>query len=471
MRELAGKLLVQLEYMHGRFQELKGLARDGALLLNTLKGSMPVYTADDLKAIRVSLNRNLCLPEATLATAPDAWTAIDQIVDTADIAIQCLRDTLEEHSDRRLDERIDSLSSLVEQFQLLDERLQDFPVEFSEQAITEQLLELRRELTEFKLRATSNLGVLSVERTAMRSRPTPPSTPPRPKKQFIHTRYSGLLIGEPRLSELGLETGLVDIRSPLTHQVLATYHEKTKGVWVVRDRTPPASAEPIAADVQRCINQGQALLDGLPAFLARARTHVNLADRAPFGIEYLYHQHARRLELARQGIEDALTQRNITESDTLSVPASIVTKALDSALADLYQQSNQLVQRTLKLRPPTVPGVEWLKRHNVIAIKKTVARRRIKSATPDYLDEYSISDRVTHEVLWYAHFHYSTHWTPDKAYLSGRLKTPVEHRLGAAADSPKGLSPAQTVDFYRSEISLEQARALFFERPKSESGS
>ena len=471
MRELAGKLLVQLEYMHGRFQELKGLARDGALLLNTLKGSMPVYTADDLKAIRVSLNRNLCLPEATLATAPDAWSAIDQIVDTADIAIQCLRDTLEEHSDRRLDERIDSLSSLVEQFQLLDERLQDFPVEFSEQAITEQLLELRRELTEFKLRATSNLGVLSVERTAMRSRPTPPSTPPRPKKQFIHTRYSGLLIGEPRLSELGLETGLVDIRSPLTHQVLATYHEKTKGVWVVRDRTPPASAEPIAADVQRCINQGQALLDGLPAFLARARTHVNLADRAPFGIEYLYHQHARRLELARQGIEDALTQRNITESDTLSVPASVVTKALDSALADLYQQSNQLVQRTLKLRPPTVTGVEWLKRHNVIAIKKTVARRRIKSATPDYLDEYSISDRVTHEVLWYAHFHYSTHWTPDKAYLSGRLKTPAEHRLGAAADSPKGLSPAQTVDFYRSEISLEQARALFFERPKSESGS
>lgn len=471
MRELAGKLLVQLEYMHGRFIELKSLARDGTLLLNTLKGSMPVYTTDDLKAIRVTLSRNLCLPENTLTTAPDAWAAIDHIVDTADIAIQCLRDTLEERSDRRLDERIDSLSNLVEQFQLLDERLQDFPVEFSEQAIPDQLLELRGELTEFQRRATSNLGVLSVERTAIRSRPTPPSTPPRPRKQFIHTRYSGLLIGEPRLNDVGLETGLVDIRSPLTQQILATYHEKVKGIWVVRDRTPPSSAEPADVDVQATINQGQALLDGLPAFLGRARTHASLADRAPFGIEYLYHQYARRLEQADHAIGQALTQRNITESDSLSAPASGVTRALDSALADLYQQSNQLVQRALKLHPPTVPGVEWLKRYNVINIKKTVTRRRIKSATPDYLDEYTISDRVTQEVLWYAHFHYSTNWTPDKAFLSARLKTPAEHSLGAAADTPKGLNRAQTVAFYRSEISLEQARALFFQQPKSESGN
>ena len=471
MRELAGKLLVQLEYMHGRFTELKGLARDGALLLNTLKGSMPVYTPDDLKAIRVSLTRNLCLPETSITRAPQAWVAIDQIVDTADIAIQCLRDTLEERSDRRLDERIDSLSSLIEQFQLLDERLQDFPVEFSEQAITDQLLELRGELNEFQRRATGNLGILSVERAVIRSRPTPPSTPPRPKKQFIHTRYNGLLIGEPRLSGVGLETGLVDIRSPLTHQVLATYHEKTKGVWVVRDRTPPPSAEPVPVDVQQSIDHGQALLDGLPEFLARARTHANVADRAPFGIEYLFHQHARQLELAGQGIEQALTQRNITESDTLSAPASVVTKALNSALADLYQQSNQLVQRTLKLRPPTVSGIEWLKRHAVISIKKTVVRRRIKSVKPDYLDEYTISDRATGLVLWYAHFHYSTNWTPDKAYLSARLKTPAEYRLGAAADTPKGLDRAETIAFYRSEISLEQARELFFERPKSESGN
>lgn len=471
MRDLSDKLLTQLNYMHGRFKELDSLARDGKLLLNILKGSMPVYTSDDLKALRVTLNRNLCLPRYTLTTQPKAWAQLDDVINTADIAIQCLRDTLEERSNRRLDERIDTLSSLIEQFQLIDERLEDFPVEVSEYAITDQLQELREELTDFQQRAISNLSVLSAERSLLKSRPTPPSTPPRPTKQFIHTRYSGMLIGEPRLTSLGLDTGLVDIRSPLTHQVLATYHEKTKGVWVKHDNTPPTEVEPAKVDLQDAINQGQALLDGLPAFFTRARTHAGISDRAPFGIEYLYHQHARQLEQAGEAVEQALTQHNITESDVLSIPASKVNKALDTALADLYQQSNQLVQRTLKQRPPTVSGLEWLKRHNVIAIKKTVTRRRIKSAKPDYLDEYTISDRATHEVLWYAHFHYSTNWTPDKAYLSARLKTPAQHALGAAADSPRGLTPQESIAFYRSEISLEQARELFFERPKSESGS
>ncbi|NCE84768.1 hypothetical protein [Pseudomonas sp. Q1] len=469
MRELTGALLVQLEYMHGRFRELKSLARDGAVLLDTLKSSMPVYSVDDLKAIRVSLSRNLCLPKDTLQTAPEAWSEIDNIIDTADVAIQCLRDTLEERSDRRLDERFDTLSNLVEQFQLLDERLQDFPVEYSAHAITDKLQELRGELSGFQRRAARNLGVLSAERGVLRSRPTPPSTPPRPLKQFIHTRYGGLLIGEPRLNEVGLETGLVDIRSPLTHQILATYHEKSKGVWVLHERAPSPSAEPAEVDLQLTINQGQALLDGLPAFQARARAHSNLADREPFGIEYLYHKHAQRLEKASNAIEQALTQHNITESNAMALPASEVTKAIDSALAQLYQQSNQLVQRALRSSPPTVTAVQWLKQHNTIAIKKTVNRRRIKSHTPDYLDEYTISDRVTREVLWYAHFHYSANWTPDKSMLSARLKTPAEHSLGAAADSPKGLNHQQAVAYYRSEISLQQARELFFERPKSES--
>lgn len=471
MRDLTGRLLIQLEYMHGRFTELKSLGKDGALLLSTLKSTMPVYTPDDLRAIRVTLNRNLCLPRYTFTTEPAAWVEIDRIIDTADIAVQCLHDTLKESSDRRLDERIDTLSNLIEQFQLIDERLQDFPVEFSENAITDQLLEVRGELTYLQRRAVKTLGVLSTQRSLFRSRPTPPSTPPRPAKQFIHTRYHGLLIGEPRLSSVGLETGLVDIRSPLTNQILSTYHEKSKGVWVVRERTPPPSREPVVLDIQLSINQGQALLDGLPTFLARAKTHANQADRAPFGIEYLYHQHARQLEQAISTIEQALTQHNITEIDVLSTSASGVTKALDAALIDLNQQSNQLVQRTLKAYPPTVSGLEWLKHHNVITIKKTQARRRIKGAKPDYLDEYTIIDRGNDKVLWYAHFHYSTDWTPDKAYLSARLKTPAEHALGAAADSTKGLDRKQAIAFYRSEISLEKARELFFDRPKSTSST
>lgn len=468
--ELTNNLLTQLQYMTGRFEELKRLGKTGSLHLADQQAKMPVHTIDTLMAFRVTLSRNLCLLEDTLSTAPGAWTQIDEIVNTADIAIRCLYDTLEEISQRRLDERIDSLSSLIEQFQILDERLQDFPVEFPKQAITEPLLELRKELTEFQRRAASNLGYLSQERTNLRSRPTPPSSPLRPQKRFIYTRFSGLLIGKPRLSDVGVETGLVDILSPLTNQVLATYHEKTDGVWVRREKTPPPSTESIALDVQTSINQGQALLDELPLFLAKARSHALFSERAPFGIEYLYHQHAQQLEHASSTIEHALTQHNITESDGLSVSASTVTKDLDTALKDLYQQSNQLVQRRLKLHPPTVSGVQWLERHKVISIKKeTVKRRRISRDPNDFLDEYSITDRTNGTVLWYAHFHYSADWTSDNAYQSARLITPAERSAGNTANLPAELTRAETVAFYRSEISVVQAERLFFNTSKTKS--
>ncbi|WLH79307.1 hypothetical protein PSH81_26960 [Pseudomonas sp. FP2335] len=467
---LTNELLAQIQYMDGRFMELKRLGKVGSLHLVDQRAKMPVYTSNSLKAFRVTLSRNLCLRAETLDTAQDAWAQIDQIINTADIAIQCLHDTLAEISERRLDERIDSLSSLIEQFQMLDERLQDFHVEFSEQALTNPLLELRRELTDFQRLATRNLGELSMERTAVRSRPTPPSSPLRPQKRFIYTRFNGLLIGEPRLSDVGLDTGIVDIRSPTTNQILATYHEKTEGVWVLRIKTPPPSAESIAVDVQTSIDQGQALLDELPVFLARARAQALFSDRAPFGIEYLYHQHALKLEHASNTIEHALTQQNITESSGHYASASKVNAALDTALKDLYQQSNQLVQRRLKLHPPTVTGVQWLERHKAITIKKeTVKRRMIPGNPKDFLDEYSITDRSNGTVLWYAHFHYSADWTSDNAYQSARLVTPTEQRAGNTSFMPPNLTRAETVAFYRSEISVAQAHMLFFQKstPKS----
>lgn len=465
LNTLNKEMIQHLTYMQTRFDELRKLANDGARLIRTTQGALPAYSSEDLKALQVAVARNLCLPQSTLATQPGAWTAIDQIVTTGEIAIQCLRDTLRDQNESRLDERIDTLSSLVEQFQLLDERLQDFPAEFSEQAIDSQLQELRDHLKTFRHRAAAQLGLLSAERDILKRRPTPPPTPPSPARKFIKTRYNGQLVGEPRLEDLSTQTWLVEIRSPLTHQVLATFHEKPKGIWVERVRIPTPSTTPI--DLQARIADGQALLDELPAFLERASTRAERPERTPFGIELLYHQHASRLERAVYAIEHALTQINISDTPA----ASEVRTALSQAITDLYQRANQQVLSALKQRSPTVTGVEWLKNHDAITIIKTLNRRRLKSPAPDYLDEYTLSDSQTHEVLWYAHFHYSTDWTPAKAYFSGRLKTAEERRLGAAADTPKGLTNAQKVAFYRSEISLRQAQALFFENPKAKSGT
>ncbi|MDQ0737636.1 dermonecrotic toxin domain-containing protein [Pseudomonas sp. W4I3] len=456
--DLSPQIIQHLDYIDTRFSQLRTLSIEGLELIRNTKRLLPAYTSDMLKALNVTVARDLCLDPRTVATTPMAWAAIDSIVDRAVLAIQCLQDTLEERSESRLDERIDSLISLIEQFKLVDERLQDFPEEFSDEALIEPIQRLREQIKAFNKQSSHNLALLTNERNMLRTRATPPPTPPRPKKKFISTRYYGVMIGEQRLTPIGLETDWVDIRSPLTEKIVATFHEKTPGVWV--EHLPPTSTSVSGVDLQTSINAGQTLLDQLPAFELRATAHANKPSRTAIGVEQMFHQHARRLEQASADIDEALTASNATESNTLS--AATVNKALNDEINSLNRQAKEHRLRISKLSPPTMTALEWLVRNGQLTIKKTVNRRRIKGETPDYLDEYAISERGSHQVLWYAHFHYSTHWTPNKSFISARLKTVAEQRLGAAADSVKGLDETQRVAFYSSEISLAQAQRVFF---------
>ncbi|OIN47830.1 hypothetical protein BLL37_10985 [Pseudomonas azotoformans] len=463
MVDLAQDMIGRLDYMNTRFDELRLLSKEGVTLIRDTKGTLPAYTREHLKALQVTLTRHLCLPKNTLTTASEAWSTIDAIIDSADIVIQCLTDTLQERSESRLDERIDTLGSLIGQFQILDERLSDFAETFNRNAQPERIRGLREHLSEFSLRASQNLALLIVDRDALRLRPTPPPTVPRPVTRFIRTHYDGIRIGEPRLTEIGLETDLVDIRSPITQKVIATYHEKTPGVWVERLRVPAKSKTLVTTPV--AISQGQALLDALPDFHSRADTLARQETRTPMGIEYLYHQHALRLEHASEAIDRALTHNNITDNESHS--ASTVNKALTDAIADMYRRSREHVLRLYKKLPPTIQNLEWLLAQNEVTIKKTLTRRKLRSPRPDFLDEYSITDRRSGQPLWYAHFHYSTAWTPAKYYIAARLKTVAEHLQGVAADTTVGLNEAERIDFYLSEIGLEPARRLFFEKKKT----
>lgn len=458
MSEMSKDMIARLERIQSGIKELKPLERDGLVLIQKIRKRLPVYSIDDLKTVQVTIARNLCLPESTLATQAEAWSTIDQIVDTADIAVRALRDTLDERSVARLDERIDSLNDLIEQFSVIDERLEDFKDSYTTHVLESPLKQLRQQLEEFKNRAAHNLVLVIEERDVLRARPTLPLQPPRPRKKFIRTRYNGVLIGQPRLTTLGLETDLVDITSPLTDKVIATFHEKTPGVWVERLTTP--TAEPATPDLQLSINQGQALLNGLKTFNTRMAEQLKQPGRSPGGIEYLFHHHAVQLEQASSAIEQALTDRNATESTTTS--AAEVNKALNDAADSLYEQATANMLKMTKEQPPTLAGIEWLKSHNAITITKTITRRRVKSGRTLYLDEFTLTDPKTREVLWYAHFLYSTAWVPAKSFLYARLKTPQEQRMGTAADTAKELYGPQRLAYYRSMIGLEQANRLFF---------
>ncbi|AZE86650.1 hypothetical protein C4J98_5285 [Pseudomonas orientalis] len=460
LAEMNQRMIERLDFVQSRFAELRSLACEGMNLIRSSKEQLPRYTGDDLKALQVTMARNLCLTSQSLTTKPDAWTALGETIDYADIAVQTLRDTLQERSEARLDERIEALGSLVEQFKFIDERLEDFAQEFSGQVLAEPLAGLREHLRSFATRATAQLAPLHVDQERRRIRPTPPPSPPRPVRKFIRTRFNGMLAGVPRVTSIGLETDLVDIRSPLTGHIIATFHEKTPGAWVQHVEPQTSLPSRPAVTVDTSLSRGQTLLHELPAFRARVTAQANESSRTPIGIEYMLHQHARLLEQAVQDIDEALTHLNVTEST--EHPAAAMRKKLEDAAKELYQHANALMQTMIKQQPPTIAGVEWLRKHNLITIKRTAKRRRLKSSTKDYLDEYALTDRATDTVLWYAHFHYSSAQAYADRFLQARLKTPTEREQGAVADDVNRLGAEQRIAFYRSTINLTQAKKLFF---------
>lgn len=452
-------MIERLDYVESRFEELRELGQQGYREISQHKGLLPSYTSSNLKALQLTTSRNLCLSESSLNSTPQAWSTLDDIVNTADVAAQTLHDTLFERSEARLDERIEALGSLTEQFAVVDERLEDLSQEFSAEIIPEQLQRLRAQIHRYSQDTQLHLARLHLERDNLRHRPTPPPTPPAQRKMFIRTRYDGLLIGEPRSTQLGHEPDFVDIKSPITQHIIATYHKKDQAQWV-RRITAPAAPAPVAPDLTASLDQAQAFLDGLSAFKARAHEQAAKPARTAVGIEYLYHQHALRLEETQHAIDHALSSPGVVKNELRS--ATLASQKLKEATADLYLEANQQVRRMIIERPPTVEGVEWLLQRKEVTLKKTISRRRIKGVQEDYLDEYTIVDRSRHNVLWYAHFHYSASWTPPRTFISARLKTPAEHRMGAAADTVNGFNQQQRLDYYRSEINLEQARRLFF---------
>lgn len=460
MVELNKDMIARLEQVQGRFNELKRLEKDGLRLIQDTRKALPAYSVDNLKALQVTLTRNLCLPEHSVAIAAEAWSNIDQIVDSADMLVQTLQDTLEERSSNRLDERIDSLNDLTEQFSVVDERLLDFKTRFSPQVIETAVADLRQQLKALRRQSEHSLVQLLDARDIARARPALPVQAPRRKKQFIRTRYNGVLIGEPRLTEQGLETDLVDIKSPLTDKIIATFHQKAEGFWVRRVTTPTARSAP--PNLETSLNQGQDLIDALAAFKTRMSEYIKQPGRSPGGIEYLFHQHVLQLESVSNAIEQALTDSNATESSSRS--AAVVNKALADAMEELNQQaSDNRLAMSLQL-PPTTSNIDWLERNKAINVTKTVNRRRLKAGKHHYLDEFTVTRRTTGQVLWYAHFLYSTSWVPEKSFVYGRLKTPAEQGLGIAADSAQGLNDTERLAYYRSMIGLEQAKRLFFKK-------
>ncbi|MCL6704779.1 DUF6543 domain-containing protein [Pseudomonas sp. T1.Ur] len=465
MIRVGDDMIICLDYMETRFTELKKLGAYGFESVHTHRPNMPSYRSYELRLIQLDMYRHLCLSINSFYRIPEGWHAINQVVDNAKVAFQSLNTLVGERSRIRLDEQIDAYGSLVEQSSGIEEHLDYISSEYQDSVRPADLTRLTDRIRIFQRGAQDLLAQSLFERDNQRSQGALYQQRPTPRKKFIRARFWGLVSGEPRLLKGIKETDWLDVRDPFTNEIIVTFHRKENGEWVPHVDATLSEASEVFPALSVSLEKGQALIDGLDEFKTQLQERIEQPDRTPAGIGMILNAHANRMEVIGVAINKAL-ERAANETVGISAKqeqeANSMRQTLKRESSALYQLGNEIVLKIIKQSPPTMNDVVWLKDRQLISIKKVTSRQRNKGHLAGYLDRYEIKDVRERKTLWFAEFRYSTDWVPDSAYLSGRLKTPEQVKEGATVKPTKGMTNRQLIAQYRSEIAVDQAKAVFF---------
>ncbi|WP_448109803.1 dermonecrotic toxin domain-containing protein [Pseudomonas azerbaijanoccidentalis] len=459
MIDLTEDVIDKIEFAQSRFVELSRLGRSAAEVASTYKTKLPAFTLNDLKALQVSLAREICLKESDSLPLTEARNEFSRLLDTTNLVIQTSQELMLEGSTWIAKERIEALNGMLEQFAAIDQSFEDFKVSHNDAVLEQPFKHLRSRVSEFLQETEAYMAQLLREQQALEPRPGPSRPTPVSRKRVIKTRFNGTVVGEVRPSAPG-EPVLLEVRAPMTGKVIATFHEKTPGVWLervpARRRRPPV--QPPALNEQ--IAQGRTMLDGLAKFIRETEASAKKPGRIPVEIEEVFQHKADQIGQTTRALEQAVLRSNTTDGPAST--ASTLTTELNAARERLYAEGNRIRIEMTKDQPPTAARVQWLLSKEEIDIARTGERRRLKGPRKDYLQEYEIRERRTQKTLWYAHFHYTSLEAPVDAFTAAHLKLSEQRLLAGAFDLHSATTNPQVIAIYRSEISPQLARTLFF---------
>ncbi|TFB40252.1 dermonecrotic toxin domain-containing protein [Pseudomonas sp. F01002] len=462
MSDLTQGIIQKVEFAQSRFQELTRLGKNAEQLTLEYQKKLPKFDISDLKSLQVTLARELCLKPGETPELSDAKASIEQIVEDADLAVNGAMELMHDEQILNIGERIEALNNLVDQFAAIEQRLQSFAGTYPEQIVKAQLERLQGRVGEFNQQTVVHLADLLREQRRLEPRPGPSHASLASKKRVIKTQFKGTVIGQIRKTAPGHPV-LVDVTAPVTGKVIATFHEKTPGVWVERKRLTkkPQTPKERLPDPGARITAGKALLDTLPSFTRRAEADSKQSRQIPVEIEEAFHHQASRLEAATKAINAALLQSNVTQNHVSD--ARQVLAQLAKQTTRLYAEGHRLRLEMTKRQPPTAARIEWLHSKGAIDIVRVGDRRRLKGPRHDYLQEYEVREATTARVLWYAHFHYAQLKDGVHSFTAAHLKT-REQRLLGRIDLGSSTGNQEAIEIYRSEISPQLARSLFFSK-------
>ncbi|WP_300631577.1 DUF6543 domain-containing protein [Pseudomonas sp.] len=298
-----------------------------------------------------------------------------------------------------------------------------------------------------------------------------PAAPTRAKpagRKVFKSRNKGTLVGDLRPSQPDDPGRLVDIKDPISGETIATYLEHAQeGVWVEVVSAPPTlpPAPPAARALAAIKRNAQTVMAQRADIERTIRTQQKkLQDPArretlsPLDWDDMLTRHAEKIEALAEEIK---------RDHAANPEADALISAYVEEASALKKLARKVCSEGYKQQRPKASNIAYLWKHGFVDIN--LVSSRVLTKAGDYLSEYAVREKNTPNVLWYAHFHYSSVNSPAAQYNFGHLKLPAQRFLTRKQLLEKVLADNRAVvDLYKATLKapLDQQLFLGLEPPR-----
>ncbi|MGY2179674.1 dermonecrotic toxin domain-containing protein [Pseudomonas agarici] len=345
-----------------------------------------------------------------------------------------------------------------------------------------------RRLVELQQEAERSLiGRIEAQAPAQDEPEVPPEQPAKIRK-VIRTRRRKNYLGYVRdTPQDGHE--VVELMDPQTGRPIDSFVEEEDGYWqpLPKPATPPvARPQP---GLKRLVQMAESQIRQAGREVETAKRQIPAA-KDPVYLQDVLEARARGLEALAGQIDRALAESSSSATQS-EVSAGKVQAAQLRLQAGTVRHEGLLARIAVtKSSAPDTERLLFLKERNEVEIFRNGPRTKL--GKEDFLQEYVVRDKAAGKNLWVAHFHYPDKATPEELFVmrgaldkdgkpqshGAHLKRWAERFLGIKAQARaeqerferiRQGQPGRALEMFRiwrSEISLNMARQLFFNAPE-----
>ncbi|WPN44937.1 dermonecrotic toxin domain-containing protein [Pseudomonas sp. P8_241] len=242
-------------------------------------------------------------------------------------------------------------------------------------------------------------------------------------KRVFKTRNKGTLVGDLLPATEGEADERIEVRDPVSGQVVARFHKHpTEKVYV--EQLTASTPEAVTPRPPRSLTTVRKESSALKARQAQIELSIQFQQKKM--------NDPARLEIIEPRDWDDMLAHHAEKLEALSKEAealvgddaAVLAKTLQEEASEVTRIGRQYCAEGYKKQRPQVQKVDFLWRYGFVDISEVTRLKKL--ATGDYLTEYAIREKNSPNVLWFAHFHYPSLDTPHASYSFAHLKIPAQ---------------------------------------------